>query len=282
MVTHYNSSPNSALGGGCSVALLEACELRGEEFTSHLSVGERAKYMSLPSQRRKGEWLAGRLAAKYLFLNRLEMSHGAPGRPSSPTLSKLSSEALGVYSPWMYQKVEVLPNGGTSRRYAKLVWCGKDRPESISLSHAGGVSSACIAMGPPTAIDIETAVPRIDAFYRHNFTAAERYWATRGADGESIRSNWLFTLLWTLKESALKLGWLNQAGVWDLPRIEIDGLPGLNQIGRFWYSSKMRDDFVVFTARVKEHSRVMKAEVAVTGTSNLILTVMNPLGGVIN
>lgn len=282
MVTRYNSRTNSALGGGCSLALLESREVQGEEYARHLSISERATYRGLPSQRRKNEWLAGRLSAKYLFLNRLEMSQGTRGRQCVPTLSKLSSEVLGAYSPWMYQKVEVLPNGGTPSRYAKLVWCGKDRPESVSLSHAGSVSCACIAMGPPTAIDIETAVPRIDAFYRNNFTAAERYWVTRGAEGQSVRSDWLFTLLWTLKESALKLGWLNQASVWDLPRIEIDGLPRVNHMGQFWWSSKMGDEFVVFTARVREHRRVMQTQVAVTGTRNLILSVMNPLGGVRN
>jgi hypothetical protein len=276
-----NPRPNSTLSGGCDVALLESRELPGEEYTGYLSVAERVKYMGLPSQRRKREWLAARLAAKYLFLNRLEMSEGPQPRQWSPTLSKLSSAALGVYSPWMYQQVEVLPNDAPGR-HRKLVWCGKDRPESVSLSHARGVSCACIAMGRPTAIDIETAVPRIDAFYRKTFTAAEKYWVTRGAGGQTIRSDWLFTLLWTLKESAMKLGWLNQASVWNLPRIEIDCLPGLKHVGQFWSNSKMSDDFEVFTARVREHGRVMQTQVAVTGTRNLILTVMNPLGGVTN
>ena len=281
MATQYDSRPNSTISGGCAVALLESRELWGDEYAGHLSIAERVKYMGLPSQSRKNEWLAGRLAAKYLFLNRLEMSEGDKPRQWSPTLSKLSSTALGVYSPWMYQQVEVLPNDRPGR-YRKLVWCGKDRPESVSLSHARGVSCACIAMERPTAIDIETAVPRLEAFYRKTFTAAEKYWVTRGAEGHSIRSDWLFTLLWTLKESAMKLGWLNQASVWDLPRIEIDCLPGLKNVGQFWSNSKMSDHFVVFTARVREHCRVMQTQVAVTGTRNLILTVMNPLGGVTN
>lgn len=273
MVTHYNSQPNSALGGGCSVASLESREL-DHAYTDHLSVGERAKYASLPSQRRQTEWLAGRLAAKYLFLNRLEMSR-TQDRQWSPTLLKLSSEALGVYSPWMYQRVEVVGNGGKP----SLAWCGQARSESVSFSHSGSVSCASIAFGAPTVIDLETTGPRIDAFYRNNFTEAERSWALRGAGGESSKANWFFTLLWTLKESALKLGWLNS--LWSLPRIEIAGLPGANNIGPFWYCKTMGNDFAMFTVSVKEHCRVMQVRVAVTGTRNFILTVMNPLSGVV-
>jgi 4'-phosphopantetheinyl transferase EntD len=275
MAPHLKPKFNPASSSGCFVGLLDACELQDKEYPRLLSVDERTKYMSLSSQTRKSEWLAGRLAAKYIFLSRLETSQEIQ-KPWNPTLSKLSSEALGVYSPWMYQKVEVVTRGGKPG----LVWCGQARPESISLSHSGGVSCASMAFGA-TAIDIETAAPRLDAFYRINFTEAERCWATRAAAGESIRSNWYFTLLWTLKESALKLEWLDQASVWNLPRIEIDGLPGVNDIGPFWFSNTMNNDFAVFTVSLKEHCRVMSVQVAVTATRNLILTVMNPLGGVI-
>jgi 4'-phosphopantetheinyl transferase EntD len=272
------TGPNPARSTDCSVGLLEVCELRDGDYTGHLSVDERAKYLSLHGQHRKGEWLAGRLAAKHLFLNRLEMSRETRSKPWRPSLSKLSAESLGVYSPWMYQKVEVLSNDGPP----SLSWCGKQRPERISLSHAGGVSCASIAFGAPTAIDLETSVPRSDAFYRNTFTEMERDWVMRGAGGELLRSNWFFTLLWSLKESALKLGWLKQASIWNLPRIEIDGLRGLSHIGPFWRGSRMDDAFVICTARVKEACRVMQVQVAVTGTCNFVLTVMNPLIGAVN
>lgn len=263
-------------GPSCSVGLLDAGQLQDEEYTSLLSVEERAKYLSLPRRGRKREWLAGRLAAKHIFLNRLAMSQESPGTQWKPRLTVLTSEALGLYSPWMYQKVEVLSAGGKP----SLVWCGHERPENISLSHAGGVACASIAVGAPIAVDIETSVPRVGPFYRNNFTEAERDWANRGAEGEAGRSNWYFTLLWTLKESALKLGWLDRAGVWELPRIEIEGLPGRDHFGPFWCNSTMGSDFVVFTASVKEDCRVMQVQVAVGGTRNFVLTVMNPRSGV--
>ena len=270
--------PDALRSEGCVVGLLATCELQGKDYTNHLSADERAQYMHLPNRSRKSQWLAGRLAAKYLFLSRLEMGEGTCSRAWPPTLARLSSEALDAYSSWMYQRIEVLLNGVTPSRYRKLTWCGKDRPESISLSHAGGECCASIAMGPPTAVDVETIVPRIDAFYRSNFTKAERSWVGCGAEGDSVKANWFFTLLWSLKESALKLGWLDS--LWNLPSIEISGLPGPKSIGPFGCGKT--NDFVVFAARVKEQCRVMPVRVAVTGTSNFILTVVNPQSGAVN
>jgi phosphopantetheinyl transferase (holo-ACP synthase) len=273
MVTRYSPHTNSALGGDCRVASLESRELQHQEYTGHLSVDERTKYMALPSQTRKSEWLAGRLAAKYIFLNRLETLPGVRRDRWRPTLSQLSSETLDQYPAWMYQRVEVVTVG----EKPSLVWCGQARPESVSLSHSGGVSCASLAFGAPAAIDIETSVPRLDAFYRINFSDAERRWAINAAGDEPSRSDWFFALLWTIKESALKLGCLKRASVWNFPGVEIDGLPGVSDIGPLWSSSTMTSDFAVFTVSVTEHSRVVPVQVAVTGTRNLILTVMNPL-----
>jgi 4'-phosphopantetheinyl transferase EntD len=276
MVPRTNLEPAAASTSSCSVGLLDAGRLQDERYMPLLSADERAKYLTLPSLSRKGEWLAGRLAAKHVFLNRLELSEESSGQQWRPTLTVLTAEALGTYSPWMYRQVEVLSDDGRP----SLVWCGRQRPENISLSHSGGVSCASIASGARTAIDIETAAPRVGAFYRNNFTEAERAWAHGGAGGERVRSNWYFTLLWTLKESVLKLGWLKQAGVWEIPRIEIDGLPGFDHTGPFWSNSTIGSDFLVFTASVKEACRVMQVQVAVSGTRNFVLTVMNPLSGV--
>jgi hypothetical protein len=278
MATHTKTEPTPAHSNDCFVALLDVRELQNNEYVGHLSVAERGKYMSLPRQSRKREWLAGRLAAKYLFLHRLELTQETRGRRQRPALSKLSTAALAVYSPWMYQQVEVLASGGKP----SLVWCGKERAESISISHAGGVSCACLAFGVPATLDVEIAVPRRDAFYRKTFTEAESAWVARGADGEVVRANWYFTLLWTLKEAAAKSGWLKQASLWNLPRIEIGSLPAPDQIRPFWRSSTMDDAFALFTARIKEDRRALQVQVAVAGTRNFVLTVMNPQTGAAN
>jgi hypothetical protein len=85
--------------------------------------------------------------------------------------------------------------------------------------------------------------------------------------------------LWSLKESALKLGWSKQASLWSLPRIRIGGLPDHNHVGPFWSTSKLGDAFAAFAARVEEDSRVTHARVTVAGTRRLVLTTMSPLIG---
>lgn len=274
MVTCHSTNSYPALGGDCRVALLESRELDDQDYTRRLSIDERAKYMALPSQARKNEWLAGRLAAKHIFLNRLETSHVTPNKRWRPTLSKLSLDSLNLYPAWMYQQVEVATGGAKP----SLVWCGQARPEGVSLSHSGGLSCASVTFSAFTAIDIEKTAPRFGAFRRINFSDAERRWANAAP---SFRSDWFFTLLWTLKESVVKLGCFPQASIWNLPRIEIEGLPGVNDLGHFCFSNELSNEFAVFNLTVKKPTCGMSLQVAVTGTRSLVLTVVNPLTGVI-
>ena len=264
MVTYSRVQPDAPPAFGCNVAILDSRKLHAEEFAPYLSENERMTYMRLSTQSRRNKWLAGRLAAKYLFLRSIER----PQRSSQPTLSRLSSESLHIFSPWLYRQIEVVVETGGKPAFW---WCGKARVESISLSHSNGISCACLGTRVSAAVDIETAVPRVDAFYRQNFTPTERSWAAAG-----IRSDWLFTLLWSLKEAALKLSWPTQAaGVWDLPKIEIARLPELDQIEKFWSSKTMTYDFMVFNSNVKENYRSLPVRVAVNGTDNFVLAVIS-------
>ena len=70
MVKRHSSKPDPPLGEECRVASLQSRELQNQDYACYLSAEERTKYMALPSLTRKSEWLAGRLAAKYIFLNR--------------------------------------------------------------------------------------------------------------------------------------------------------------------------------------------------------------------
>ncbi|HBY59433.1 MAG TPA: hypothetical protein DEH78_06395 [Solibacterales bacterium] len=73
-------------------------------------------------------------------------------------------------------------------------------PPAISLSHSGG-RALCVA-GPPGShpgCDIEAAEPRSVQFVADYFTEAERRLVARRPEHD-----WLPTLLWSAKESALK------------------------------------------------------------------------------
>jgi len=284
-VTPCEAGQYSAFRGDCTVALLDSSELREDEYTHFLSPAERAKYVGIRNQRRRSEWLAGRLAAKYLFLSDMETSSRRWKNEWKPVLTMLSSEDLDLYSPWMYQKVEVLPVGRVGKKpnpYLGFIWCDEKRPESISVSHTNNMSCACLTFGCATTIDIESAVPRVSSFYKNSFTEVEKAWVSHYGSGDDGRANWLFALLWTLKESALKLEVVHPASVWQLPQIEIEALPDLDNVLQFSSDTTFGVDFFRFKARVREQHSVMQVQVAVTGTRTLILSVMQPVSGVTN
>jgi hypothetical protein len=237
---------------------------------------------SIQSRRLRLGQLRLRLAAKFLFLNRLETASTGGKDNAKPTLVRLSSEVLDLYSPWMYQKVEVLPVAEKPGPHLGLFWCGQKRGESISLSHTDNMSCACLTFGDRTTIDIESAVPRVSSFYKNSFTSAEKAWVSHCVGDDPARSNWLFTLLWTLKESASKLEAVSPASVWNLPQIEIEDLPDLRNVVSFTSENTVGGDFFPFMARVRERHTVTPVQVAVTSTRNLIVSVMQPRRGVSN
>jgi hypothetical protein len=256
----------------CTAALLESRELLTADYTTHLSVREVKRWEQISSTRRKLEWLAARLAAKYLFLSRFDL--GRHALPREQGFIKLTHEMLRRHSPWMYRSVEVLPPDDKSEERPVLTWCGTRRNENVSLSHTSGIACASIST-TPTAVDIEVATSRNKAFYRRTFTAAEQTWVSSSARDDEFKSSWFFTLLWTLKESALKLKLLTSATVWELPRIEIKDLPDLCDLEKL-----PLDHLVSFPVRIKEPQGELPVQVAVAGTRNWILTVMNSRPGV--
>jgi phosphopantetheinyl transferase (holo-ACP synthase) len=237
------------------------------------------RWEQISSTPRKLEWLAARLAAKYLFLNRFEM--GQHALPREHGLIKLTCDMLRRHSPWTYRHVEVLPPNDKSQEKPVLTWCGARRNEHVSLSHTRGVACASIST-IPTAVDIEVATSRVGAFYRKTFTAAEQTWVSSNARDDEFKASWFFTLLWTLKESALKLKLLTSTTVWELPRIEIKGLPDVDKFAPTDTDALTLDHLVSFAVRIKEPQGELPVQVAVAGTRDWILTVMNSRPGVLN
>lgn len=76
---------------------------------------------------------------------------------------------------------------------------------SCSLSHARGwVAAACAADGHPVGVDIETVRSHSTDFRAGCFTEREKSWAEQSAAASDMSCDVLYTLLWTLKESAYK------------------------------------------------------------------------------
>ncbi len=257
-----------------SVAVLQADNLSEKEYISYLSVREKEKFVGIVNKKQRHDWLAGRLAVKYLFLNQLNMDSKMQAGQWQLVPLKLTLESLRSFSSWMYRKIEVLANNRTQSGYPRLTWCGKNSMVNVSLSHCGDMTSACIGTKGAVGIDVEMAVPRIDSFYRGNFTKAERNWVTRSAAETEMTANWLYTLLWTLKESILKSHDSNEISVWDFPKVEIKILIDIRHILLSYLNKRFGENFLFFKAQVRQPYRIINAQVAVTATRNLILTVI--------
>jgi hypothetical protein len=275
MFAPYTTRQHPAPHEACVLALLGSQGLIAEDYAGHLTPAEKSRYLGMASQPRRLRWLTGRLAAKYLFLSRFELGR----KRDKPIIIELSRDSLDDFPAWMYRTVEILPMSSTNAS-PTLKWCDEPRPESISLSHTEGTSCACLAFAGPTTIDIENAIPRVNAFYRQTFSVAEQSWVGRASGQDKFRADWLFTFLWTLKESALKLQ--TTQTLWQLPRLEISDLPEPEHFSQPRDNRSFSNDFLTFPVSVGDRQRKKPVQVAVTSSRNLILTVMKPMSGVIN
>src|SRR5712691_4362297 len=265
---------------GCWVAVLETRSLVGTEkdYSVYLSAAERERHAALRNSKRRLEWLAGRLAAKHLFLQRLEMRVPNDGPTWRPILLQLSANSLDAFPEWMYQSIEV--PAGTDARDAgpRFRWCGRAEEDAVSLSHTGNDACACLSEGSTVGVDIESVEPRVEAFYRANYTEAEKQWVNRGAGIEPLSPNWLYTLLWTFKEAALKARAVLQKNPVSFAGIEVTGLPVPQDVLWAYHRSTWSDRFGLLTAGIEEQRNTTGVHVAYTGTSRLILAVVKPFG----
>lgn len=259
----------------CVIAVVASKEVGGRAYVECLSAREQARYAGIGHPDRKARWLAGRLVAKYLFL--MQMNRAGTIGAGPPVLVPITFERLAAFLPWMYRQVEVLPPDTTSRGAPRLTWGGEACPaHRVSLSHANGTTCACIAGGSALGIDLERSVPRIHAFYQGNFTEAERHWVAQTASKTRFSPAWLYTLLWTLKESVLKSNVLEkEISVWDFPRIDVQLQVDPRQLTAASQQARLGDQFLLSTARVSAPSCRADVRIAMTATRKLVLTVLN-------
>lgn len=260
----------SGAAARCAVALLEP--RREPAWAACLSAREQVRLGRL-APARQPRYIAGRLAAKHLFLRRLG-ADGACAPRAQPVFHALTPDALHAFSPWMYRLAEILPAaaGGGPRLY----WCGVLRPERVSLAHTEGLTCASLAAGPALGLDVEQAVPRRDAFYRGNFTEGERRWVARSAWATGVPFAWLYTFLWTLKEAVLKGRLTGGArSVWDFPRIETRPLADPCAMAAAYRGVRVGEAVHAFGVEVCGPQGTARVAAAVTASHHRILTVLH-------
>lgn len=165
-------------------------------------------------------------------------SENTPQKTSEFSLNHVNEQDLAHFPSCLYQKIEILPTSslvistdtqkGTatnkSNSYLSILWCKEQFPIQISIAHHDNISLVSLSKKHPLGLDMESCEQRVDAFYKNSFTSKEKDWVFEKMQQYNVSKNWLFTLLWTCKEAALKL--LSQEGMslslWKLPALEID------------------------------------------------------------
>ena len=142
-----------------------------------LSESERLRCNSLRVPKRRADWRLGRWTAKHAVASYLEIPH------SFAALATIEIRSHPSGAPEVYSN---------------------DRPARVcvSISHSAGVAACAVCRaGIAVGCDLEHVEPRDPAFTADYFTTDEQELISRV--GESER-DFLTTLLWSTKESALK------------------------------------------------------------------------------
>jgi phosphopantetheine--protein transferase-like protein len=152
---------------------------RGLTLDTLVDAEERVAYDRLISQRRKGEWLAARVAMKTLVADWIRDFTGTPISPTELRIRK--DERKAPYIVVDHETNFVMP--------------------AISITHSGGVSVAAIAPSRELhaiGIDLETVEARDDSFARNYFSTEEL------ALAPELEPPALHAALWSVKESVSK------------------------------------------------------------------------------
>lgn len=212
-----NRAPNLALID------MESCEHVLATAHTCLSARETHCWRQFRHHRRQREWLAGRLAAKALFWQRLERS-GAADSSEPHQVQQLTPSTLAALPMKELHQIEILaPEQGKA---PQLFWKRSPVNGCLSVAHAGGL--VCVGISPTgeIGIDVETCELREAAYYRSSFAESEHRWAQQLGGSDQNRKIFGYTLLWAFKESLFKTGQLPQPSMGAADTIIVD-LPDL-------------------------------------------------------
>lgn len=202
---------------------MDSCEQVLSIAHTCLSDRETHRWRQFRHHQRQREWLAGRLAAKALFWQRLERS-GAVDSSESHKIQQLTPSTLAALPMKELHQIEILAPG--QGKAPQLFWKGSPINGGLSVAHAGGL--VCVGISPTgkIGIDVETCELRESAYYRNSFAESEHQWVQRLGGNCQNRKIFGYSLLWAFKESLFKTGQLAQPSMGAAETIIVD-LPDL-------------------------------------------------------
>jgi hypothetical protein len=243
--------PASVVG---PVAALDSSVLAGFDCAEFLTPRERQESLRFRAPGRKSEWLAARLASKFLFLT--EQS------------GTVDASDLLRFPPATYRSVEVTRDDRI--RFGLPQVCRGNECRDVAISHANGVACVLLGEGKPgeretIAVDVERVEARTPVFYRGNFTAGETARAEEYSRRVGLNPAWTLTLLWSIKECLLKTRAYNDLSVWDMPFIDLRIVSGGDDLLRVHSNPACLSEFVFLNVEATSRRGTDLRRVAVSG-----------------
>jgi hypothetical protein len=248
------------------VAGLDSAEVTGEIQASCLRETEIREAAAILNRRRREEWVAGRIAAKYAFLcgERFPKSAGF----GALYFQKLDGADLAAFTSEAYRSVSVVRDRAPGGGPARVGWSSGSDTVQVAISHSAGISCASVGTSGVCSLDLETPAPRVPEFYLRTFTHRERDWVGACAGSHGLHPEWLYTLLWSARECLLKTPRFTALSLWDMPTLEIDIPDGAERLVRVHDSKHFSGSFEFLEAS----TFCGPFRLAVAGAPNLILT----------
>lgn len=228
----------------------------------YLSASECERFSRFRAPLRKREWLAGRLASKFLFLGE------RTGTPAP--YATLSLRDLDRFRPSLYRSTEVrrddsvrggIPQVGSGARF-----------RDVAISHTNGIACALLGNGNAVAVDMERVESRSAVFYRGNFTDRERTLVAELSRSPGLDPDWTFTLLWSIKECLLKTPAYIHLSIWDMPGLDLRIVSGAENLAEAHSAREFSGSFVFLSVEAASRAGVTLERVAVSGRYDLVLS----------
>lgn len=245
-----------ATGDSFPLATLDSSLLTGRSYEEFLSPREREEFLRFRTPVRKSEWLAGRLASKFLFL--------------SEHSGVLSAADLARFPPSMYSGTEVMRSDSERFGLPRVGAGGEFR--DVAISHTNGIACALLGNGETIAVDMERVESRAPVFYRGNFTERERAWAAGCFHRLDLNQHWTLTLLWSIKECLLKTPAYNGLSIWNMPSLDLRIVSGEDGLAHPQSAREFSGGFVFLNVEATGRNGTVPHLVAVSGRYDLVVT----------
>jgi 4'-phosphopantetheinyl transferase EntD len=263
---------NMENNGACAmgpVATLDSAALNGRDYIECFCASERRKILSSRNIQRRREYVAGRLAAKFLFLNQ----HSAEPL-AAPSPIHLTRALLDRFNDSEYRSAEVFRSDEVRAGLPRISWPGGKGAQSVAIAHTNGLACAFLGNEAAVSVDMERAEARTPGFYSGTFTSLERRWAGDVSSRLRLHLAWVFTFLWTAKECLLKTPWFHDLSIADLASINVLITSGEEQLVQPHFARDFLAGFVFLQADAADRSRVVPVNLAVSGRHDLVLTAL--------